>query len=145
MRSKTIFQTLKFDTQFGSKLLFFGPFNLEILWMTLKKDIKALLLCHFKFVHHFVTICELKLELQSGNTQFGSKLSIFQPVWPWNLADDLKKTGHIFYLTSSFVHHFIAICEFKLELQPGNHQFGSKLSIFRPLWPRSLTDDPEKQ
>ena len=32
-----------------------------------------------------------------------------------------KKTiGHIFYTTSSFVHHFKATCEFKLKLQPGN-------------------------
>ena len=30
---------------------------------------------------------------------------------------DLEKTiGHLFYATSSFVHHFVAIGEFKLEL-----------------------------
>ena len=41
--------------------------------------------------------------------------------------DDLEKTiGHLFYATSSFVHHFVAIGEFKLELQSGNAQFGSK-------------------
>ena len=27
--------------------------------------------------------------------------------------------GHLFYATSSFVHHFVAIGEFKLELQLG--------------------------
>ena len=31
---------------------------------------------------------------------------------------------------STFVHHFIAIGEFKLELQSGNAQFGSKSAIF---------------
>ena len=41
--------------------------------------------------------------------------------WPW------KTIGHLFYATSSFVHHFVAIGEFKMELQSGN-----------------LTDDLEK-
>ena len=104
-----------------------------------------------------------------------SKHRIFQPVWPWNLMDDLKKInraplpyyikfcasfrshwwiqtgvtvrkrpiwvkfcdfwshvtlkfdrrprktlGHPFYAASSFVHHFVAIGEIKLELQSGN-------------------------
>ena len=44
-----------------------------------------------RFVHHFIAISELKLELQSGNTQFGSKSAIFFPMWPWNLTDDLEK------------------------------------------------------
>ena len=40
---------------------------------------------------------------------------------------------HLFYLglnVLSFVHHFKSISEFKLELQSGNAQFGSKLAIF---------------
>ena len=32
-------------------------------------------------------------------------------------------TGQLFYATSSFVHHFVAIGEFKLELQSGKAQF----------------------
>ena len=43
------------------------------------------------FVHHFKSIGELKLELQSWNAQFRSKSVIFCPVWPWNLTDDLEK------------------------------------------------------
>ena len=31
-----------------------------------------------------------------------------------------KKIGHLFYATISFLHHFVAIGEFKLELQSGN-------------------------
>ena len=39
--------------------------------------------------------------------------------------DDLEKTiGHLSFAVSSFVQHFIAIGEFKLELQSGNAQFG---------------------
>ena len=45
--------------------------------------------------------------------------------WPW------KTIGHLFFAVSSFVQHFIAIGEFKLELQSGKAQFGSKSTIFR--------------
>ena len=42
-----------------------------------------------------------------------------------------KTTWHLFYPTSSFVHPFVAICEFKLELASANAQFGSKSLTFR--------------
>ena len=112
------------------------------------------------FVHHLKPL-EFKLDLRSGNAQFGSqsaiywpvwprnltddleqgtsegfdscdrpsnltqigfKSSIFQPVWPWNLMDDQKKhtIGHLYYATLSFLQHFVAIGEFKLELESGN-------------------------
>ena len=71
-------------------------------------------------VHHFIKISDFKLELQSGNAKFRSKLAFF-PMWPWNLMDDLgKKIRHLSYATSSFVHHFIRNSEFKLEFQSGN-------------------------
>ena len=88
------------------------------------------------FVQHFKAISEFKLELQSGNSQFRSKLVIFLSCvilkfagWP------LKTAGHLFYSTSGFMHHFKAISEFKLEVQSGNAQFGSKSSIFCPVCP----------
>ena len=133
-------------------------------------------------MHHFVAIGEFKLELQSGNGQFGSNSTIFRAVWPWNLTDDLqqgksegfescdrpivrkrpiwvkigdvlsrvtlkfdgwpwKTIGHLSFAVSSFVQHFIAIGEFKLEFQSGNAQFGSNWTIFRAVWPWNLTDD----
>ena len=98
------------------------------------------------FVHHFVAIGEFKLELQSGNAQFGSNSTIFRVVWLCNLMYDLWKTiGHLFYATSSCVHHCVAICEFKKELQSGNGQFGSNSTIVRAMWPWNLKDDLEKQ
>ena len=57
--------------------------------------------------------------------------------WPW------KTIGHLLYTTSSFVHHFIAISGFELELQPGNAQFGSNQWFFLAVWPSNLTDDLE--
>ena len=98
------------------------------------------------FVHHFKSIGEFKLELQSRNAQFGSKSKIFfSPVtfkldgWPW------KTIRHLFYDTLSFMHHFNGISKFKLKLQSGNAQFGSKSTIFLAVWPRNFMDDPEKQ
>ena len=71
------------------------------------------------------------------------------PVRPWNLMLNsgqncrffglcdlkiwwmtLKKIRHLFYATSSFVHHFVDNCEFKLELQSRNSEFRSNLLIF---------------
>ena len=59
--------------------------------------------------------------------------------WPW------KTIGHLSFAVSSFVQHFIAIGEFKLELQSENAHFGSNSTIFRAVWPWNLTDDLEKQ
>ena len=59
--------------------------------------------------------------------------------WPW------KTIGHLSFAVSSFVQHFIAIGEFKLELLSGNAPFGSNLTIFRAVWPWNLTYDLEKQ
>ena len=56
-----------------------------------------------------------------------------------------KTIGHFFYTTSSFVHHFKSIGEFKLDLQSRNAQFGSKLVICYPVWPWNLMEDLGKQ
>ena len=57
------------------------------------------------FVHHFISIGEFKLDLQSRNAQFGWKLVIFDPVWSWNLMDDLGKQQG----TSSKLHQVLCI------------------------------------
>ena len=78
------------NAQFGSILVIFfpaWPWNLMILW----KTIGHLFYTTSSFVRHFKSIGEVKLELQSRNTQFGSKLVIFCSAWPWNLIDDLEK------------------------------------------------------
>ena len=94
------------------------------------------------FKHHFIIINEFKLKLQSGNAHFGSKSEFFIPcdleIWRTTVKNNRAPA------TSSFVYHFVAIGEFKLELPSGNTQFGSKSTIFRAVWPWNLTDDPEK-
>ena len=54
------------------------------------KTIGHFLYTTWSFVHHFKSIGEVKLELQSGNAQLGSTLVIFCPVWLWNLMDDFE-------------------------------------------------------
>ena len=72
------------------------------------------------FLHHFVAIGEYKLDLQSRNTQSGSNATLFKNRVTLKFDGWPRKTiGQLFYATSSFVHHFVAIGEFKLELQSG--------------------------
>ena len=56
---------------------------------------------------------------------FLSRVTLKIDGWLW------KTIGHLSYAASSFVHNFIAIGEFKLELQSGNPQSGSKSTFFR--------------
>ena len=72
----------------GQNWQLFVPCDLEIWRMTLK-TIEHLFYNMSSSVHHFKAIIEFKLELQSRNTQFGSKSMIFCPMW--NLMDDLEK------------------------------------------------------
>ena len=136
--------TVRETPNLGQNRRFFSHVTLKIdvwPWKTIGHHFYAT----SSFVHHSVAIGEFKLELQSGNVQVGSKLTFFSrvtlqfDVWPW------KTIGHLFYATSSFLHHFVAIGEFKLELQSGNAQFGSKLmGFFLAVWPCNLTYDLEK-
>ena len=109
---------------------FFTPCNLEVWPMTLKNN-KAPLLCYFKLCASFqnhqciqtgVTVWKHSIWVKIGDF-FLSCVTLNSDRWPW------KTTGHLFYATSSFVHHFKTISEFKLELQSGSTQFGSKLAI----------------
>ena len=128
----------------GQNQQFFVLCDLEIWWMTLKNDTVPLLyytkLCA-SFQSHWgtqtwVTVRKLSIRVKIGN--FLSSVTSKFDRWPW------KATGHLFYAASSFVHHFIAISKFKLELQSANTQFGSKWAICCSLWLWNLMDDLEK-
>ena len=65
-----------------------------------------------RWIQTGATVRKRPIEVEIGD--FLSRVTLKFDWWPW------KTIGHLFYATSSFVHHFIAICEFKLELQSGN-------------------------
>ena len=128
-----------------SNRLFFSRCDLEIWWMT-KKNNRAPLLCYFKLFASFPS----HWWIQTGVTvrkhliwvkidDFFSRVTLIFDGRP------SKTIGHLFSATSSFVQHFVAIGEFKLELQSGNAQSGPKSTIFSGVGPSNLTDDLEKQ
>ena len=117
------------------------PCDLEIWWMTLENN-RAPLLCYFNLCASFRTHWLIQIGVtvwKRPNLGQIRRVTVKFYGWPW------KTIGHLFYATSSFVQHFIAIGEFKLELQSGNAQSGSNSTIFRAVWPWNLTDDLEKQ
>ena len=83
------------------------------------------------FVHHFVAIGELKLVTVRKRPiwvkfdDFYSRVTLNFDGWPW------KTIGHLFDATSSFVHHFIAIGEFKLA----NHLSSGRVIIMIRIIP----------
>ena len=129
------------NAQFGSKSMMFctvWPWNLM-------DDLRASFLCCFKLCATFhshwwiqtgVTVRKCPIWVKIDD--FFSRVTLQFDVWPW------KTVGHLFCATSSFVHHFVAIGDFKLELQSGNAQFGSNSKIFRAVWPCNLTYDLER-
>ena len=125
----------------GQNRRFIVPCDLEIWRMTLKNN-RAPLLCCFKLCASFhshrwiqtkVTVQKRSILVQIGDLL--SHVTLKLDGWPW------KTIGHLFYVASSFLHQFIVIGEFKLKLQSGNAQFGSKSTIFLAVWTWNLTDD----
>ena len=104
--------------------------------VTLKFDFCASFRSHW-WIQTGVTVrkCSIRVKIYNFFSRVTSKFY----GWCW------KTIGHLFYATSSFVHHFVAIGEFKLELQSWNAQSGSNSTIFRAVWLWNLTDDLEKQ
>ena len=133
------------NLKFNSNHQFFHPCDSEIWWITSKNN-KALLLYYIKlctlFQIHWWIQTGFTVQKRSIRVKIGDMLSretLKFDIQPW------KTIGYLLYATSSFVHHFVAIGEFKLELQSGNAQSGSILMIFRAVWPWNLRDDLEKQ
>ena len=88
-------------------------------------------LCCFKhrvsfYSHHWiqtgVTVRKRPIWVKISN--FLCPVTLKFDRWPW------KTIGHLFNTTLSFVHHFKAITEFKLELQSGNAPIWVKIRVF---------------
>ena len=109
---------------------FFAPCDLGIWRMTFKNN-RAPVLCCFKLWASFhshqwiqTRVTFRKRQIWVKTDVFLSRVTLKFDRWP------LKIIGHLFDATSSFVHHFVAIGEFKLELQSGNVEIGSISTIF---------------
>ena len=112
-----------------NQCVFFVPCDLEIWRMTLKKD-RAPFLTYSKFVHHFVVNGEFKLELRAWKCPICVKIIAFFHVtlifdgWSWRAIG-----RSLFYATWSYVHYFVAICVFNLQLWSGKTQNGTKFAL----------------
>ena len=114
----------------GQNQRFFVPCDLEIRWMTLKNNCALLLyntkLCASFWSHRWIqtwfTVRKRSIRIKIGH--FLSCATLKFDGWPW------KTIGHLLFAASSLMHHFIATGEFKLELQSGNTQLGSKSMRF---------------
>ena len=125
----------------GQNRRFFGSCDLEI-WRMIFKNIREPLLGYFKLCDAFCShwwiqtrVTVRKCQIWVKIDDFLSRVTLKSDGWP------SKTIGHLFYATSRFVYHFLAIGEFKLELQSRNAQSESNSTIFRAMWPWNLTDD----
>ena len=109
--------------EFDPNHRFSSPCGLEI-WCMTSKNNRAPLLYYIKLcvsfqIHRWIQT-EVTLWKRSIRVEIGDFLSLvtlkFDGCW--------KTRGHLFYTTSSFVHHFKSIGELKLKLQSRNTQFG---------------------
>ena len=126
------------NAQFGSKSMIFVPCDLEIRWMTLKNN-RAPLLCYIKLCASFqthwwiqtrVTVRKRSIRVKISDF-FLSRVTLKFDGWPQ------KTIGYLFYATLSFLHHFVAIGEFKLETP----NLGQNQRFFLAVWPWNLMDD----
>ena len=119
---------------------FFVPCDLEIWWMTLENNMAPLLyylkLCASFQSHQWIQtrITVQKHSIRVKISHFLSRVTLKFDEWPW------KTIGHLFYVASNFVHYFIAISEFKLELQSGPiwvkiNDFLSRVTLKFDGWP----------
>ena len=86
-------------------------------------------------VHHSIAISEFKLELQSGNAQFGSNRQLFKPcdleIWPMTLKNNRTPLLCYFKLCASFCNQW--------WIQTGvtvrKHPIWVKNDDFLAVWP----------
>ena len=102
--------------------------NLKCIYLTNKANLRDLIAATGLLISNWIQI-----------VNFSAHVTVKFDGWP------CKTIGHLFYATSSFVHLFVPIGEFKLKLQSWNAQSGSNWMIFRAVRPWNLTDDLAKQ
>ena len=101
--------------------------------MTFKNN-RAPILCHFKLCASFCSHWLIQTGVTVRKRPIWVKIDdFFSPVtlkfdvwWPW------KTIGHLFYATSSFVYHFVAIGEFKLSYCPETPNLGQIQRFLEP-------------
>ena len=135
----TINANLVFSFFFSSVLTVFPVCifcsNLIGMWLSLYESSKANSPIFFisDFLHCGVILRDSFIAWLRYSTDGRTDRTLQRAAW-----SQLRTTGHLFCASSSFVHHFGAICEFKLESKFRNTHFKSKLAFFAffyVVWP----------
>ena len=124
---------------------FLEPCDLEIWRMTLQNN-RAPLLCYFKlcasfrshwWIQNWVTIQKRPIWVKFDD--FQSRATLIFEGWP------CKTMGHLFYATSSFVHHFVAIGVPNLSNSPETPNLGQIRWFLEPcdleIWQMTLQNN----
>ena len=106
---------------------FSSPFDLVIWWKTIGNLFHAPKICVSFDTHTWIQMGVIvrKSSNLSKIINFSTHVTLKFDRWPPNTIQ------HLFYTLLSSVHHFVAVYEFKLELQSRNHLFLSKSLTFR--------------
>ena len=114
----------------GQNRRIFGPCDVEIWPVTLKNN-TAPVLYYFKLCASFHSHKWIQTGVRVRKRSIWVKIVDFLAIvtlkfdrWP------SKTIGHLSYATTSFVHHFIAISEFKLELRVRKRSIRVKIGDF---------------
>ena len=134
--------TVSENVKFVSKWTIFVPCDLDIWWMTLKNNkapspdlFHVLYIISYPLVNSNRSYCPETPNV-GPNRRFLSYVTLKFDRWQW------KTIVHLFYATSICVHHFVAICEIKLELWSRKSQNWDKICLDLcdlHLWPLTLT------
>ena len=123
----------------------FVPCDLEIWWMTLNNN-RASLLCCFKLCGTFhshrwiqtgVTVRKRPIWVKFDD--FWSPVTLKFDVWLW------KTIGHLYYVTSSSMHHFVVIVNSSWSYSPETPNLGQNRWLFEPcdlaIWRMTLKNN----
>ena len=118
----------------------------HIIWLMTSKNNSHLFFTTSSFMRHFKAIGELKLVLQSGNAQFGSKLAHFfvpRDLDIWWMTLKINRASFLYHvnLCASFQNYGWI----RTGVTVRKRQLWVKIGNFCLLWPWNSTDHPEKQ
>ena len=120
-----------------NRWFFFVPCDLEN-WQITLINTRAPFLYHFKLCASLPSHFWIQIGVTVQKRPIWVKIDDLCAVWSWITRWPWKKIEHLFCSTSSFVHHHIAICKFKMKLirKPLNWVLTSvTLTVDHRPWP----------
>ena len=105
------------ETANSGQVVIFCPVRPWNLTDDLEKN-RASFLSYFKLCASFRSHWRIQTEVTVRKRPIWVKIDDFFPLWIWNLT-----------ATSSYVHHFVALCKFKMDLMSRYAQIGTQVAL----------------